>query len=199
MNINKVDNNSFKGKLILRERMFPRRNSQIDASELKELVEAFEKRTANQSGTMFVQKVTKDSWGLTLPRQMNTYFKNGDYTDAIAVADEQLFETMDSPVRKFTVQDAVEKFVSIFRRFKEREKIVIEEIKPIQDKINELQKELEEKRSQIDTKEFNYKILSSAQPYINGQDILDYGLKYDYFNDIDESLKLQNKTISGVK
>ena len=199
MNINKIDNNSFKGKLILREQMFPQKNSKVVPSELKELVETFEKRTANQSGTMFVQKITKDLYGLTMPRQMNTYFKNGNYTDAMAVADEQLFEAFNFSEPKFSIKETAEKLINIFNRYKEREKVVEEDIKPLQEKINLLQKELKNKKHQIETKDFEYEIVSSAQPDINGQNLLNNGLCYDYFKDIDDCLKLQNKTIAEAE
>jgi len=199
MNINKIDNNSFKGKLILREQMFPNKNSKVVPSELKELVETFEKRTANQSGTMFVQKITKDLYGLTMPRQMNTYFKNGNYTDAMAVADEKLFEAFNFSEPKFSIKETAEKLINIFNRYKEREQVVEEEIKPLQEKINLLQKELKNKKHQIETKDFEYEIVSSAQPDINGQSLLNNGLCYDYFKDIDDCLKLQNKTIAEAE
>lgn len=199
MNVNRIDNNSFKGNIILREKMFPQKGSQIVATELKELVETFQQRTANQSGTMFVQKITKDVFNHSAPYQMNTYFKNGNYTDALAVNDEHLFEAFKNPNYNFNVKEAIDKLVCIFNRFKEREQVVTEEIKPIKDKIIALQKELKEKKTLIDTKPFEHEILSSAQPEINGQNLLDFGLCYDYFDDIEDCLKLQNKIITDAK
>lgn len=199
MKLETVNQQSFKGTIVLKSGMYPRKEFEVVPEELKEIVDSFETKTAGKDGTLLVTGLTKDPFASHRdPLQMNTYFKNGSYTDAIAVNDNGVFESNSYITGFENVKNAVDKLVKIFDVYKQRETYVTTELQPLEKQIADLQHSYKSKRQTFlekmksDVKQIQ--IVDEAQHSLNGRKGLELGHEFDYF-DIDELAKAQNEKI----
>ena len=186
MNVNRVTNTNFEGKLILKKNAIPRKNFEYAQGLLKELVEGFAKETEGKDGTLLVTGITKNPYYANRPFQLNTYFKNGNYTDAIAIKDDGLFQAnyTSQGMTKESVAAAKDKLVKLFEIFKEREAVVQEKLTPLKEKIDNLLSEYKETRKiaeDLSKKHKNIEIIDTAQPVINDKKTIKCGVDYNSF------------------
>lgn len=203
MNINQTRQNpNFTGKLILSDSIYPRKKYEVVPKYLKTIVDEFEKRTAGEDGTMFVAGLTKNPYKISYKElQMNTYFSNNGYKDAIAVRDNGLFASNWTHEGFYDVNGAINKFVKLFEIFKHRETYVTKTVNPTK------RKWAKPKRL-LDILKYDYEILlkqklgkldimAEAQPTINGKDKLALGSSFDS-HPIKMFQREQNTIIDGV-
>lgn len=184
MNIPQINQNqNFTGKLILSDSIYPRKKYQVVPKYLKKIVDEFERQTAGEEGTMFVAGLTKNPYKISYDDlQMNTYFNNNGYKDAIAVRDNGLFASNWTKDGFDDVKGAIDKFVNLFRIFKHRELFV--------EMSEKLEQKLNKQRGILDILKYDYErslwakldrldIVAEAQTKINGLETLKLGSSYD--------------------
>ena len=203
MNINPTRQNpNFTGKLILSDSIYPRKKYEVVPKYLKTIVDEFEKRTAGEDGTMFVAGLTKNPYKISYKElQMNTYFSNKGYKDAIAVRDNGLFASNWTQEGFYDVNGAINKFVKLFEIFKHRETYVTQTVNPIK-------RRWAKPKRLLDILKYDYEILlkqklgkldimAEAQQTINGKDKLALGSSFDS-HPIKMFQREQNTIIDGV-
>lgn len=179
-----TQNQNFTGKLILSDSIYPRRKYEVVPKFLKTIVDEFEKRTAGENGTMFVAGLTKNPYKISYKElQMNTYFRNKDYKDAIAVRDNGLFASNWTKEGFYDVNGAINKFVKIFEVFKHRESFVNKAVNPVKRKWTNPKRILDilkyDYEMMLKKKLGKLDIMAEAQKTINGNDKLALGSSFD--------------------
>ena len=148
MQIQRIQNNntSVGIKLVLRERMLPRKNwEEPNAAMLKKLVSTVETKTANKKGTMYIPGVWKDWEDFTYAENMNIYFNHGDYNDGVTLYDVHKLDLRNNP-DKF-----IDTLISLTNVFKMRE-TAVKSTEKARRLITKLQSEVDKTFEKLNTK-----------------------------------------------